>query len=79
MFRTGRITALTIGLLVTIPELAHACAVCFDARAENRLAFIVTTAFLSLLPLAIVAGTLLFIRHRSRQLAGPVPQPEATQ
>lgn len=78
MFRTGRIAALVAGLLVVLPELAHACPVCFDPRDENRLAFLGTTVFLSLLPLAIVAGTLLFIRHRSRQAAEPVPQTEPT-
>jgi hypothetical protein len=65
--RTVRLVALTATLLVVLPELAHACPVCFDPRDENRLAFLGTTVFLSLLPLAIVAGTLLFIRHRSRQ------------
>lgn len=78
MFRTGRVAALALGLLTVLPQVALACPVCFDPRDENRLAFLGTTVFLSLVPLAIVAGTLLFLRHRSRQLSGAVPQPEAT-
>ncbi len=76
MTRTTRIIGLAVPLLVSLPGLAHACPVCFDPRDENRLAFLGTTVFLSLLPLAIVAGTLLYIRHRSRQAADPVPQAE---
>ena len=78
MTRTGRVAAWAAALLVSLPELAHACPVCFDPRDENRLAFLGTTVFLSLLPLAIVAGTLLFIRHRSRQASEPVPRTEPT-
>lgn len=78
MSRTGRIAGLVTGLLISLPRLTHACAVCFDARDENRLAFLATTVFLSLFPLALVAGTLLFLRRRSRQLSEPAPQTEAT-
>ena len=59
------VTALFIGLM---PEVALACPVCFDARDENRQAFLATTAFLSLLPLGMVAGTGLWIRRRTREL-----------
>ena len=78
MTKTARMVGLAATLLVALQELAHACPVCFDPRDENRLAFLGTTVFLSLLPLAIVAGTLLFIRHRSRQASEPVPQTEPT-
>lgn len=50
--------------LVVVPEAVHACAVCFDARAENRIAFLATTAFLSLLPLGMVAGAGVWLRRR---------------
>ena len=60
----GWITALALLLLVALPDLAHACPVCFDARDENRQAFLATTAFLSLLPLGMVAGAGLWLRHR---------------
>ncbi|HEX9887234.1 MAG TPA: hypothetical protein VGA70_12140 [Longimicrobiales bacterium] len=44
------------GLLIAAPDAALACAVCFDPRDENRMAFLATTAFLSLLPLGMVGG-----------------------
>jgi hypothetical protein len=42
---------------------ALACSVCFDQNAERRAAFLSTTAFLSLLPLALIAG-LVYTLHR---------------
>jgi hypothetical protein len=68
---------LAVALLVLAPATAFACPVCFDPRDENRLAFLGTTIFLSLLPLGLVAGMLLWIRHRSRQLADDGPAPDA--
>jgi hypothetical protein len=59
---------LALLLLVVLPEAASACPVCFDSSDENRRAFLVTTAFLSLLPLGMVAGAGLWIRKRSREL-----------
>ncbi|HJN78222.1 MAG TPA: hypothetical protein QGF58_30195 [Myxococcota bacterium] len=48
-------------------ELAQACSVCFDPSEENRLAFLGTTALLSLLPLLLLAGSGLWIWRRVRQ------------
>jgi hypothetical protein len=62
------ISVLVLALLVFLPDVAHACAVCFDARDENRQAFVATTAFLSLLPLGMVAGAGLWVRRRSREI-----------
>ncbi len=50
------------------PELAQACSVCFSGQDQSRTAFIVTTAFLSVLPLALIAGMALWIRSRARAL-----------
>ena len=61
------IVALALVALVLLPDAAHACAVCFDASDENRQAFIATTAFLTLLPLGMVGGAGLWIRHRVRE------------
>ena len=66
-----RLVCATMGALVLVavlPEAAAACPVCFDARDENRQAFIATTAFMSLLPLGMVAGAGLWIRKRHRDL-----------
>ena len=51
-----------------VPELAQACSVCFSGQDQSRTAFIVTTAFLSVLPLAFIAGMALWIRSRARAL-----------
>lgn len=61
------IVGLALVLVALLPDVAHACPVCFDARAETREAFLVTTAFMTLLPLGMVAGTGLWLRHRSRE------------
>lgn len=55
--------------LVVLPDAAYACAACFDANAENRQAFIATTAFLTILPLGMVGGAGLWLRHRVRERA----------
>lgn len=58
--------ALALVLIALLPDVALACPVCFDARDENRRAFLATTAFLSLLPLGMVAGAGLWLRKRAR-------------
>jgi hypothetical protein len=62
------ILVLALVLLAVVPDDAAACAVCFDARDENRQAFLVTTAFLSLLPLGMVAGAGMWMRKRSKEI-----------
>ena len=57
-----------MAVLALLPDVAHACPVCFDARDENRQAFLATTAVLSLLPLGMVAGAGLWMRKRSREI-----------
>lgn len=42
------------------------CPVCFDVRDGPRVAFFVTTIFLSLLPLGMLGGLVWWIRLRSR-------------
>ncbi len=50
------------------PASAFACAVCFDASAETRGAFLGTTVFLSLLPLAVI-GLIVFWLYRAQAAA----------
>ena len=66
MRRIG-IVAPALIALVGVPEVAHACAVCFDGPGETRMAFLTTTAFLTLLPLGIVAGAGAWLRKRVRR------------
>jgi hypothetical protein len=51
-------------LLALAPHSALACSVCYSANESNRLAFIGTTAFLSLFPLAMVGGIVWWIWKR---------------
>lgn len=51
-------------LLVQLPSVARACAVCTAGRdEENQLAFLLSTIFMSALPLLAV-GTLVFVIWR---------------
>ena len=61
--------ALTL-LALLAPSAAQACAVCQAANSRNRAAFLGTTILLSLLPLAMIAGGLWWLRRNSRALAG---------
>ncbi len=77
MSRRLWIVAAAFVLLAVMPEVAHACPVCFDARDENRQAFLATTAFLSLLPLGMVAGAGLWLRRRAHVLSELAENEEA--
>jgi len=54
--------------VMVLPDVAHACPVCFDPREENRFAFLATTAFLSLLPLSLIGLGVSMLKKRSREL-----------
>ena len=64
----ARISAIVLVLLAALPEVVLACPVCFESSDENRMAFLATTAFLSLLPLGMVGSAGLWLRKRSREL-----------
>ncbi len=49
------------------PALALACPVCFGADEANRDAFLATTVFMSLFPLAMIGGLLAFLAKRARE------------
>jgi len=67
MKRIGILAVAMTAAVALLPETAHACAVCFSASEENREAFLATTAFLSLLPLGMVTGAGLWLRHRVKE------------
>ena len=55
--------------LASLPRAAAACAVCVSGQEDrSTLAFRYTTAVLSLLPLGMVGGGVLWLRHRMRHL-----------
>lgn len=68
--RRAAIVVAAIALVALLPDAVYACAVCFDSSDENRQAFLATTAFLSLLPLGMVAGTGLWLRKRAKDAEG---------
>ena len=72
----GVVVFLLLAWTVLLPEAALACPVCFDSSDENRMAFLATTAFLSLLPLGMVAGAGLWIRQRARALDDGSDEPD---
>ena len=65
----ARIAPLITALIVWAPQAALACAVCSSGKEEaNRVAFILTTAILSVLPLLMVGGLVWWLRRRARDL-----------
>ena len=65
----SRIAPLLALVLVLAPELARACAVCGAAVGDDqsRIAYLITSAVLSVLPVALVGGFLLWLRSKSRR------------
>jgi hypothetical protein len=55
--------------VLALPQIAAACPLCIDPRKETRVAYIGTTAALSLLPLGFLSGGLLWIRAKLRAAA----------
>jgi len=49
--------------------VALACPTCFNSTADNRFAFIATTVFLSLVPLAFIGGGVYTLRKLTREAA----------
>ncbi len=50
------------------PQVAHACSVCFSGQDQARVAFIVTTGFMTALPLLLIGGLVFWLRSRSREV-----------
>lgn len=68
---------LLVAFLALVPELAQACAVCGAGADEDgsRVAYLFTTAVLSVLPLALFGGVLLWLRRQHRRQSGVQPRP----
>jgi hypothetical protein len=60
--------ALVVAVVLAAPASAWACAVCGPGTEENRTAFILTTAFLTLLPLAVIGTIIGWLVKRARML-----------
>ena len=55
---------LPVVLLLALPDVVNACAVCGAAADRNNSAFIVTTILLSLLPLSLIGAGLWWVGRR---------------
>jgi len=58
--------ALLACALTALPSQALACAACGVGNGRNKMAFFLTTIFLSLLPLGLIGAGLLWIVRNSR-------------
>ncbi len=81
---------LAVASLAAAPRVAEACSVCMSGRDdETRTAFIVTTAFMTFLPLTLGTAIFLWLRRRYRAMereeaedardAGAVAAPDAVR
>lgn len=62
--KNGLLVASLSWLIVQLPTVAHACSVCTAGRdEENQTAFLLSTLFMSLLPLVTI-GTLVYVLWR---------------
>jgi predicted cobalt transporter CbtA len=63
--------ALLLGMVILVaPGLASACDGCLAAQSDSvQRAFIVASAFISVLPLAMVGGGVWWLRRRAQKLA----------
>ena len=51
-----------------LPTVADACAVCVGGNEENRIAFIVTTIFLTIVPLIVIGGTVRWAQKKAEAI-----------
>ena len=67
---TSRIALLLALVLCAglLPDAAAACSVCYAGAEESRKAFLLTTVFLSVLPLAMFGSLFWWFRRRFREL-----------
>lgn len=86
MRRRRLFATLLAAVLTSLPALAAACPSCGVGNGRNKMAFFVTTIFLSLLPLGLIGAGLFWLSHRGRAFiasefresdeAAPVAAPE---
>lgn len=70
---------LPVVILLALPDVVDACAVCGAAVDRNKSAFVGTTILLSLLPLAMIGAGLWWIgRHAGERLAQELAEREIT-
>ncbi len=65
---SGVASLVVVALGLCWPARALACSVCFLAQEETRVAFVATTALLTLLPLAFVGSVVWWLYDKARKL-----------
>jgi hypothetical protein len=60
------VAPLLAAALTALPSLALACAACNVGNGRNKMAFFLTTIFLSLLPLALIGAGIFWIARNAR-------------
>ena len=65
---TACMAAAVVLIVCLLPEVAHACPVCGQAKEESQLAFIVTTAFMTLLPLTLIGSLGYYLWRRMKHI-----------
>ncbi len=74
---------LRLGVVASVVGAARpalACAVCAAGPTDNRAEFILTTAFMTALPLILVGSLVLYLRARARRLgSGSAEAPGALE
>lgn len=76
---THRLASLIALAILWSPQFASACSVCMTGKTdETRVAFIVTTAFLTFLPLGMIGGFVWWLRRRAFAMQ-PIEPPRSVQ
>ena len=77
---------MTVGVALLVPSLVMACPACTNTQEQNRVAYLITTALLTLLPVGMIGTLIGWIISESRKAnlamkntpavsAAPVPAP----
>ena len=79
MRRARLSAALLAAVLVSLPAIAAACPSCGVGNGRNKMAYFVTTIFLSLLPLGLIGAGLFWLVRRGRSfIAGEFRESDET-
>jgi cbb3-type cytochrome oxidase subunit 3 len=69
-FRRALLSLAAGALGLALPGAALACAMCVSGRDDDvKAAFVIASAFLTLLPLLLIGGGVLWLRRRARRIA----------
>lgn len=70
MSRRPLLATLLAAALVSLPAVAAACPTCGVGNGRNKLAFLLTTVFLSLMPLGLIGAGIFWLARKGRAFAG---------